>query len=86
MSDKLTAIGHGRGVNGARVAAAAPVRSREQRLVDYCFEFSILAAKHLNGKSHEEIAAWVAGNLAEVGFETKPCGMAWGVLVKKEGE
>jgi hypothetical protein len=52
--------------------------TREQKLIDYAFE---LAMRRLHGKSNEEIAAWVAHNLAICGFVTKAQGASWGVLV-----
>lgn len=56
--------------------------TREQKLVDIVFEVAIVSAKYMNGKPNDEIAAWVAHQLKECGFDTKPCGMSWGVLLK----
>jgi len=54
----------------------------EQKLVDIMFEIAFLSAEHFNGKSREDIATWVAGQLADMGFETTPCGASWGILTK----
>lgn len=55
-------------------------RSSEQKLVDMCFEFAIMAKSYMKGKTNEQVAAWVAHNLKECGFPTVPMGMSWGVL------
>ena len=55
---------------------------REQKLVDIMFEVAQLSATHFHYKSREEHMAWVAKQLKECGFETTPCGMSWGMLVK----
>lgn len=56
------------------------MESREQRLVNLCFEFALKGAALMHGKSNEEVAAWVAENLRECGFPTKPVGSSWGIL------
>jgi len=61
--------------------------SNEQMLVDICFE---LAMKMRMGtkvfENNEQCGEWVAKELREHGFDTKPCGMSWGVCVDKNGE
>jgi len=59
--------------------------AREQGLVDIMFEVAISAAKHMHGKSREEVAAWVAAQLLRCGFPTVPIGSSWGVLVDGGG-
>lgn len=61
------------------------IRSREQKLIDYCFEFALKAGAYCQSRSADEIAAWVARNLKDCGFPTQPVGMSWGVLIKEPG-
>lgn len=35
----------------------------------------------LDKQSREDVAEWVANQLKECGFPTKPCGASWGVLI-----
>lgn len=58
--------------------------SREQKLVDLCFTFALMTKDYMMKKDREEIAAWVAHNLAELGFHTRPMGSSWGVLYTPE--
>ena len=58
-------------------------RSPEQKLVDIMFEVAIVSAKHLHGKTNEEIATWVAKQLRDCGFDTEPCGASWGILKER---
>lgn len=37
-------------------------------------------------RSREELGRYVAEALRDAGFDTKPCGMCWGVLVDEQGE
>lgn len=60
--------------------SSVPNKSKEQTLVDLCFQFALLSAEHMQGKTREEIAEWVRGQLREMGFPTTPIGMSWGVL------
>jgi len=53
---------------------------KEQKLVDIMFQVAFAAAGGGQGKSQEEIAAWVAGQLRDCGFPTTPVGSSWGVL------
>jgi hypothetical protein len=56
------------------------MESREQKLVDLCFAFALMSEEYMKGKTREEITAWVAHNLRECGFHTRPIGSSWGVL------
>jgi hypothetical protein len=60
--------------------------SREQKLVNLCFTFALMTKDYMMNKDREEIAAWVAHNLAECGFHTKPMGSSWGVLCEAPPE
>jgi hypothetical protein len=53
---------------------------REQELIDIMFQIAITAANEMHGKSHEEIASWVAEQLKLCGYVTKPVGASWGML------
>ena len=61
------------------------LQSREQKLVDLCFEFAI-KSPGFTWAGYEEhtmnctIANWVQSTLKDCGFDTTPCGMSWGVL------
>lgn len=60
-------------------------RTREQRLVDIAFQLVFVAltpsnATRLLALSRKEQMAWVAQQLREAGFPTRPCGASWGVL------
>lgn len=58
-------------------------RSKEQQLVDLCFEIAItlqMNQKWLKNQSREDIGNWVAEQLKGCGFPTTPCGASWGVL------
>ena len=58
--------------------------SREQQLVDLMFEMSVAWAMSDNWHpNRDEAAAWVADKLKNCGFETRPKGSSWGVLVDK---
>lgn len=54
--------------------------SEKQKLIDMLFEFAIVSAQCMHGKTNEEIAEWVRTNLDACGFKTKPIGSSWGVL------
>ena len=59
---------------------------REQKLIDLCFSLVLhYRTFHNNGimnkKTQEEVAEWIAYNLKECGFPTRPMGMSWGVLI-----
>ena len=66
-----------------------PERSNEQKLVDLCF--SMAMTLHMNQhwlemQSRDELAEWVAKQLKDGGFPTKPCGISWGVLIEPNFE
>ncbi len=57
--------------------------SREQKLVDVCFEIGLTVADNsefFKQKSKEDIAQWIANQLKKCDFPTTPMGMSWGVL------
>ncbi len=57
--------------------------SREQKLVDMCFEIGWTVAENgefFKHESKESIAQWIASQLRACGFHTTPMGMSWGVL------
>ncbi len=58
-------------------------RSREQQLIDLMFEMAVAFALADWHPTREEAAAWVADKLNNCGFETRPMGSSWGVLVDK---
>lgn len=55
---------------------------REQKLVDICFAVGIMLHDHPNLQymTREEVGEWIAKQLKDNGFPTKPVGMSWGVL------
>ena len=62
--------------------------SREQKLVDICFEIGLTVADHskfFKQKSKKDIAQWIANQLKQCGFSTTPMGMSWGVLTDGNG-
>lgn len=57
--------------------------SREQKLIDIVFEVALTIRNSQRLKNHttqDELAEWVAKQLRECGFDTKPVGSSWGVL------
>ncbi len=61
------------------------MNSREQKLVDICFQLVLTATdrnfkKDFTRMNVVEKASWVAKQLRECGFDTEPCGSSWGVL------
>lgn len=56
------------------------MRSKEQDLIDIMFQVALVSAEYMHGKSREEIAAWVAKQLRECGYDTEPIGASWGLL------
>jgi len=61
------------------------MQSREQKLVDICFELVAAAtskdnAAFFKGKSNEQKMEWTAETLRSCGFDTAPVGSSWGVL------
>jgi len=64
-------------------------RSKEQKLVDICFEIAItmqMSQKWLQKQSRDDIGKWVADQLKVCGFPTTPCGASWGVLTDSKLE
>ena len=64
-----------------------PNISNEQKLVNICFSVAMLMhdpeyADSFKKMSQEELANWVAAQLASSGFKTVPCGALWGLLQK----
>lgn len=60
------------------------MRTREQALVDLCFEIGIVIANnsdYFKDKTKEQVAEWIGGQLDQCGVKTIPMGMSWGVLV-----
>lgn len=63
-------------------------KSREQELVDIMFQVAQFSSLYWSAKDkteyyskQEEHMKWVAEQLKGCGFETKPMGSSWGVLV-----
>lgn len=69
--------------------------NREQQLVDLCFQLVLTItndgpdrsdvsghATAFAKKTNAEKAEWVARQLRLCGFDTRPIGLSWGVLVK----
>lgn len=58
----------------------------KQKLVDICFQLVLVAtsSESFCKKTNPEKAEWVADQLRGCGFDTKPCGSSWGVLVPKD--
>lgn len=55
--------------------------SREQILIDACFEFAIKAKSFNADIENERIAKWVRTNLRGLGFDVSDgVGSSWGVL------
>lgn len=52
------------------------------------FEVGLLlhSGKYFKRKSREDIAEWIAKQLKECGFPTKPIGSSWGVLINSVKE
>ena len=56
--------------------------SNEQKLIDITFQLAMVM-REKRGMRHmtkEQLAAWVARNLRDCGFDTQPLGSSWGVL------
>tara|TARA_R110002096_G_scaffold406595_1_gene604914 strand:- start:414 stop:629 length:216 start_codon:yes stop_codon:yes gene_type:complete len=60
---------------------------REQKLVNLCFEIGMrLRMGDAKFKDNEKCGEWIAQQLRDHDFDTKPCGLMWGVRVDKNGE
>lgn len=57
--------------------------NREQKLIDLMFSMVLATSENLTfcKRPRGEKMAWVANNLRDMGFDTHPIGMSWGVLV-----
>lgn len=55
-----------------------------QKLINITFEmiFAATSNPEFCTKTREEKAAWVAKVLKDCGFETRPVGASWGILVE----
>ena len=76
---------HGHGVctqlQGGVGASGLEARKREQLLIDATFEIAIMCQiGSLKADSREKMADYVAGQLRQIGFDTIPMGLSWGVL------
>ena len=63
----------------------------QQNLIDICFEIAMLMhdkqyREIFNNMNREELAEWVAKQLRECGFPTRPCGLSWGRLYHERSE
>ena len=61
-------------------------KEREQKLIDLMFSIAMImndkeVRKNFDKMSNDELAAWVTKQLSNSGFETKPCGSCWGMLL-----
>ena len=61
-------------------------KTNEQKLIDIIFQVAQISSLHWNsdnyyGDHQEKHMEWVAQQLKGRGFETKPIGMSWGVLI-----
>lgn len=64
------------------------MQSNEQKLIDIMFEIGLMIHNHpsFKDKNNEEICDWIRKQLKECGFETKPIGSSWGVLIMIDKE
>lgn len=61
-------------------------KEQNQKLVDICFELVSSLSYNpiwISTVSHEDTMVWVAKQLRECGFDTRPVGLSWGVLKDK---
>ena len=58
----------------------------EQKFIDLMFEMVMATTNDpvFCKRPRGERMAWVANNLRDMGHDTHPIGMSWGVLVNKE--
>ena len=58
----------------------------EQKFIDLMFEMVMVTTNDpvFCKRPRGERMAWVANNLRDMGYDTHPIGMSWGVLVKEE--
>ncbi len=56
--------------------------SKEQQLINIAFSIALtVASDEFTLTDRDDIATWVALQLKECGFPTRPMGASWGVLV-----
>ena len=57
-------------------------KSRLQKLIDICFDLVLTQndPNVIKQEDQDDLMLWVARQLRENGFPTKPCGASWGVL------
>lgn len=65
--------------------------NREQKLIDILFSCVLAVSDPSNAgtfskRTTEERAEWVAIQLRNSGFDTKPLGMSWGILQTGEND
>lgn len=63
-------------------------RSKEQKLIDIMFQVAQHSALNWSspdyyGDHQEKHMEWVAEQLRECGFDTRPVGSTWGVLINE---
>lgn len=60
--------------------------SERQKLIDLMFNMVIVSTNDpvFCKRPRGERMAWVANNLRDMGYDTHPVGMSWGVLVNEE--
>lgn len=53
-----------------------------QQLIDTCFELCLVIKMNdtFTLMDNNQTAAWIAEQLAAIGFTTKPAGSSWGIL------
>jgi hypothetical protein len=58
----------------------------KQKLINLMFEMVMVTTNDevFCKRPRGERMAWVANNLRELGYDTHPIGMSWGVLVNEE--
>ena len=58
----------------------------EQKFIDLMFEMVMATTNDpvFCKRPRGERMAWVANNLRDMGYDTHPIGMSWGVLINKE--
>lgn len=57
----------------------------KQKITDICFSVGLMIHNHGSFRqrtmSNEDLAQWIASQLAACGFPTRPVGSSWGVLL-----
>lgn len=62
------------------------MNGNEQKLIDLIFQMVLATTNDpvFCKRPRGERMAWVANTLREVGYDTHPIGMSWGVIVSEE--